>query len=216
MVQRDGKAVVVDAPQLLEQHLGLTAGIDEHQRGAMAPDEIVHLAERVARGVPGPRQPLGGIEHRDDRRSTALSNQDIGLRPPAGTLGNQVAGKLIRRRHGGGKPYGRQGWRDAVEARKPEREQIAALRRDQRMQFIEHDALERRKQIGRIGGRQQQCHLLGRGEQDVGRITPLPRTLRCGRVSGAGLDPYRQSHLGDWLLQVAGDIDRQGLEGGHV
>ena len=36
VMQRDRKAVVVDAPQLLEQHLGLAAGVDEHQRGAVA------------------------------------------------------------------------------------------------------------------------------------------------------------------------------------
>ena len=33
VMQRDGEAVVVHAPQILEQHLGLAAGVDEHQRG---------------------------------------------------------------------------------------------------------------------------------------------------------------------------------------
>src|SRR5262249_30131909 len=128
----------------------------------------------------------------------------------------QIAGEFIRRRHGGGKPDGGQGRRDAMEARKPKREQIAALRRHQRMQLIKHDAPQRREQIGRVSGRQQQRYLLRRGEQDVGWVAPLSRAFRRRRVAGAGLDPDRQVHVGDRLLQVTGDVYREGLEGGYV
>ena len=37
VMQRDREAVVVHAPEILEQHLGLAAGVDEHQRGLVAP-----------------------------------------------------------------------------------------------------------------------------------------------------------------------------------
>ena len=69
VMQRDGEAVVVHAPQVLEQHLGLAAGVDEHQRGLVALDQVVDLAQRVARAMAGPGQPLSGVEHLDDRRA---------------------------------------------------------------------------------------------------------------------------------------------------
>ena len=58
VMQRDGKAIVVHAPEILEQHLGLAAGVDEHQRGLVALDQIVDFAERMARGMAGPGQAL--------------------------------------------------------------------------------------------------------------------------------------------------------------
>ena len=55
--------VVVDAPELLEQEFRLAAGVDEHQRSLVPPDQPVDFADGVVRGMPGPRQPLGGIEN---------------------------------------------------------------------------------------------------------------------------------------------------------
>ena len=78
VMQRDGEAVVVHAPQILKQHLGLAAGVDEHQRGVVAPDQMVDFAERMARGVPGPGQPLARVEHLDNRRRGAAGDDDIG------------------------------------------------------------------------------------------------------------------------------------------
>ena len=63
VMQRDREAVVVDAPQLLEHHLGLHARVDEDQRGLVAPDQVVDLAERMARRMPGPRHVAGRVEH---------------------------------------------------------------------------------------------------------------------------------------------------------
>ena len=59
---------------------------------------------------------------------------------------------------------------------------------------------------------EQQRELLGRGEQDVGRIAPLALALRGRRVAGAGLEPDRQRHLGDRAFEVARDVDRERLE----
>ena len=78
VMQRNGKAVVVHAPQFLEQHLGLAAGVDEHQRGLVALDQLVDLAERMARGMAGPRQALLRVEHLDDRRRAAAGDDEIG------------------------------------------------------------------------------------------------------------------------------------------
>ena len=69
-----------------------------------------------------------------------------------------------------------------------------------------------REQKRRVVGRQQQRQLLGRGEQDVRRIAPLPLPPRHRRVAGAGLDLDRQAHLGDRRLQIARDVDRERLQ----
>ena len=58
VMQRDGEIVVVHPPQFLEQEFGLAAGVDEHQRGLVALDQIVDFAERVAGRMTGPGQML--------------------------------------------------------------------------------------------------------------------------------------------------------------
>ena len=73
-----------------------------------------------------------------------------------------------------------------------ERQQIAALRRHQRMQFIEHDAAQRAEQIRRIGGGEQQRQLLRRRQQNFRRIAALALALRGRRIAGARLDADRQ------------------------
>src|SRR5579863_1960710 len=80
------------------------------------------------------------------------------------------------------------------------------------MQFVEHHARQRGKQKGCVVGREQQGELLGRGEQDVRRIAPLPLPPRYRRVSGAGFDLDRKAYLGDRRFQVAGDVDRERLQ----
>ena len=57
VMQRDGEAVVVDAPQFLKNHLGLHAGVDEHQRGLVRLD----LLRRFPRshGAPNGRPTAG-------------------------------------------------------------------------------------------------------------------------------------------------------------
>ena len=102
--------------------------------------------------------------------------------------------------------------RELPQPRQAERQQIAALGGDERMQFVEHDALQRGEQERRVVGGQQQRQLLGRGEQDVRRIAPLPLPPRHRRVAGAGLDLDRQAHLGDRRLQIARDVDRERLQ----
>ena len=90
-------------------------------------------------------------------------------------------------------PIARSLRREPPQPRQPERQQVAALGGDQRMQLVEHDALQRREQKRRVVGRQQQRQLLRRGEQDVRRIAPLPLPPRHRRVAGAGLDLDRQT-----------------------
>ena len=181
--------VVVDAPELLEQIFGLAAGVDEDQRGLVALDQRRRF--RRARGAPNARP-------RADARSVSsmvtcgcgagLRHDQIGarLRPPR--LRHQIAAKIVRLGHGRRQADGGELRRQREQPRQAERQQIAALGGDERMQFVEHDAPERAEQIGRVGDGQQQRELLRRGQQDVGRIAALALALGGRRVAGAGFD----------------------------
>ncbi len=216
VMQRDGQAVVVHAPEILEQHFGLAAGVDEHQRGLVALDQLVHFGHRVAGAVPGPWQALPGVEHLDHGRCGAAGNDDVGGFNFAVTLRHQKPRQRFRlgdrRRQSDAAHLGRQ----PPQPRQSQRQQIAALGGDQRMQLVEHDALQRAEQERRIVGGQQQRQLFGRGQQNIRRIAPLPLPARHRRVAGAGLDLDREAHLGDRRLQVARDIDRERLQGRDV
>ena len=212
VMQRDREPIVVHPPEVLEQHLGLAAGVDEHQRGLVALDQLIDLGQRVPRAVAGPRQPLARVEHLDHRRRGTAGSDDVGGCARAARLRHQEARELLGLGYGCREADGTRLWRDGPEPRQAERQQIAALGGDQRVQLVEHDALQRREQERRVVGRQQQRQLLRRGEQDIRRIAPLPLPSRHRRIAGAGLDPDRQAHLGNRRLQIARDIDRKRLQ----
>ena len=130
----------------------------------------------------------------------------------AAALRHQIAAQIVRLGDGRREADGRKLRRDGEQPREPERQQIAALRHHQRMQLVEDHALERAEQERRIVGGEQQRELLGRGEQDVGRIAALALALRDRRVAGARLEADRQSHLGDRTFEIARDVDRERLE----
>ena len=179
VMQRDGEIVVVDAPQFLEQEFGLAAGIDEDKRGLVALDQVVDFAERVARRMPSPGQMLGRIEHGHLRLRAGLRDNQIGVRLPLRRLRHQEAAEIVGLGHGRGKADRGELRRQREQSRQAERQQVAALGGDQRMQFVEHHTLERAEQIGRVGGCQQQRQLLRRGEQE------------CRADSGAGVGVWR-------------------------
>ncbi len=172
-MQRDGEVVVVDAPELLEQVFGLAAGVDKNERGLVVFDEAVDFAQRMARRMAGPGQMLLCVEHGDARLRAAFGEDQIGQRFAARRLRHQIAAEIIGAGDRGRQADGDELRRQREQAREIERQQIAAFGGDERMQFVEHDALERTEQIGRVGGGEQQCELLGRGEQDVGRLAAL-------------------------------------------
>ena len=189
VMQRDGEVVVVDAPQRLEGELRLAAGIDENQRRLVLLDQIVDFAERVARRVPGPGQALAGVEHRHLRLRAGLRDDEVGLRRALQRLRHQKTAQLIGFGDCGGKTDRRNRRRQLKQPRHAERQQIAALRCHQRMQFVEHDAAQRAEHVGRIGGSQKECELFRRGQQDVRRIAALALPLRRRRIAGARLQP---------------------------
>ena len=216
VMQRDRQIVVVDAPQLLEQHLGLAAGIDEHQRDGVPVDQLIDLAERVPRRMPGPGQPLAAVEHVHDRLRRAARHHDIGSLFALTACGrgrtklrHQKARQLLRLGHRGRQPDHAQLRRQPPQPRQPERQQIAALGGHQRVQLVQHHAAQCAEQMRRVVGSQQQRQLLRRGQQNLRRVAPLPLPARHRGIAGAGLDPDRQRHLRNRRFQIAGDIDRQ-------
>src|SRR5262249_56081736 len=103
-----------------------------------------------------------------------------------GGVGEQKAGEGLRVRHSGREPDGGRARRDAKQAGEAERQQIAALGGDERMQLVEHDPRQRSEQMRRVSGGEQQRHLLGRGEQDIGGIAALAGGAPSRRGGGGG------------------------------
>ena len=215
-MQRDGEIIVVDVPEVLENAFGLAAGIDEDQRGAVRLDELINLAERIARRMAGPRHALGGCRasrHRARRRpaATIRSAQRVAV-----ALRHHETAEIVglgdRRR----KPDAGEVRRQTKQPRQPERQQIAALRGDQRVQFVEDDALERAEQIRPVGGGEQQRQLLRRRQQEspadrgAGAAASRPACRRCASRCGSAVPSRRAA------FQIARDIDGQRLQRRNV
>ncbi len=213
MMQRDGQVVAVDPPQVPEQLLGLEPRVDEQQGQLGGLDRGVDLPDGVSGTMARPGQPLLRVEHGDMRRRAFRGDHEGGRRfVPA----RQVGAQLVRLAHRCRESDRLHARCDAPKPGEIEGQQVAALGGHQRMQFVEHDALEVGKQNLGVGAGQQQRELFGGGEQDVGRIAALALALGGGGVAGAGLDPDGQAHLGDRGAEIAGDIDRQRLQGRDV
>ena len=214
-MQGDGEIVVVDVPKILENAFGLAAGVDEDQRGAVRLDELIDLAQRIARRMAGPRHALAAFEHGDIGRGAGFGDDEIGQCGSAALRHHETA-QIVGLGHGRRQADAGEIRREAKQPRQAEREQIAAFRGHQRVQLIEDHALERTEQIRRVGGGQQQRHLLRRRQQNLRRIAALALALRARRIAGARLDADRQPHLGNRRFQIARDIDGERLERRNV
>jgi hypothetical protein len=187
VMQRDGQAVVVDGPEFLEQHLGLAARVDEEQRRPCAGSPR-RPRDGVAGRMPGPRHMRSRLEDGDMRLRPAGHGDE---RAAASRL--RGCGTSQRRSSSGSatvadRPIVREIRRERAQPREPERQQMAALRGDQRMQLVEDDARRSSKKRRVLRG-EQQGQLLGRRQQDVGR----DRALALARV--LGVSPVRVSTL---------------------
>ena len=127
-------------------------------------------------------------------------------------LADQPAAQLVGLGHRRRQPDGLQAGREAAQPRQAERQQMAALGGDQRMQLVEDDVAQVREEARGVRRGDQQRQLLGRGQQDVGRLSFWRWRLCARRVAGARLDRDRQAHLVDRLAEVALDVDGQRLQ----
>ena len=212
-MERDRQVSVVVAPQLVKQHLGLRARIDEDQRHAVGVDRPIDFGQRVARRVPGPGQLGIRLENSDVGPGPLARHHDLGQsRGLLTSMRHQKGGKLERPCHRGRQADRREFRRQRAEPRQIERQKIAALAGGERVQLIEDDEFEASEQLSRALVRQHQRDLLRRGQQNIGRQDPLAGAARGRRVAGAGLELDRQPHLRHRHGQIARDVDRQRLE----
>ena len=110
----------------------------------------------------------------DDGRGGATGYDDIGRDSLVLGLRHEKSRQRLRLGHRRRQSDHAHRRRESPQPRQCQRQQIAALRRHQRVEFVEHDALQRREQERRIVRSQQQRHLLRRRQQDIGWIAPLP------------------------------------------
>ena len=78
VMQRDRQPELVDAPQLLEQQLGLHARVDEQQAQPVRLDRRVDLADGIARRVADRRHRLVELENVDLRLGSAADQHEVG------------------------------------------------------------------------------------------------------------------------------------------
>ena len=214
-MQGDGQGVFVHMPELLKHSFRLRAGVDEHQRHPRGLDALVDLPNGVAGAVAGPGQTLAGVEHGERRgRAGGGHHQLRHLARPA--LGRQPAAQFIGIAHGGRQAHHGHLRRQGAQPRQPQRQQIAALRGDDRMQLVQHHPPQGGEKMLPIGARQQERQLLGRGEQDLRGIAPLALALGGGGVASARLHPHPQAHVRNRRLQIARHIHSQRLQGRDV
>ncbi len=190
VMERDRKVIVVVAPQLMEQHLGLRARIDEDEREPMRLDRLVDLGERIAGRMPGPGKLGVRLKNGNVRPRSLAPDHDLGKpgRFPS-PVRHEKGGKLVGPRHCGRQSDGGERRRERPEPGEVEREQVAALARSKRVQLIEDNEIEPPEEIGGASVRQHQRDLLRRGKQNVGREHALAGAARGRRVAGPRFEP---------------------------
>ena len=209
VMQGNGQAVLVQPPELLEGELGLEAGVDENQRRARPPDRLVDLWHGVSGGVADPRHLPLREQHVHHRRRSAGSADEVDLRLCAG---REPSADHVRILHRGREADTAVVRREGEQARHVQRQQVAALGWPDRVDLVDDHAGEVLEIEPRPFPGAEQRQLLGRGQQDVGRLDPLALAPGDPRVAGARLGGHLQAHLGDRRHQVALDVYRQRLE----
>ena len=205
MVESDRQPLGVLRPQVLEEDLGLRPGVDEDERRPRPADQLHHRRRRIGRRLPGPGRRLLGGEH-----------GHVGLRPRIGEEHprplpepGREPGRVLDRRRQPDPPHPR---RDPVQPREPEHQLVAALALGERMDLVDDHPRHAAEDPRRLLVGQHQCQRLGRRQQDVRRIDPLPRPLRRAGVPGAVLDPDRQPHLRERGPEVPPDVGGERLQ----
>ena len=207
VMDRDRQRLLVQAPQLLEQHLALRPGIDEDDRQPRLADARQHHRGAGQPHPPGPRHAVLRQHHADLGRRTARD-----LYQPRRHREPDIVEQRLLVRDGRRQPDAPDRRRDRRQPRQAQRQLVAALGAGQRVDLVDDDGVEPGEVRARIRQRQQQSEALGRGQQDVGRIVALAPALVGRRVAAAGGDRDRQMQLVHGCGQVARDVGRQRLE----
>ena len=205
VVEGDGEGLVVLGPEVLEEDLGLGAGVDEDERGAGGADEVHDRAGGVGRGLAGPGRRFLGGEDADLGLGAGVGEEDLrALAEPGGE----------RRRvlDGGREADAAEAGGEGLQAGEAEHELVAALAFGQRVDLVDDDPREAGEDLRRLLVGEHEGEGLRRGEQDVRRVDALAGALRRAGVAGAVLDADAQVHLGEGRGEVAADVGGERLQ----
>jgi len=143
-VEADGQRLGVLGPERLEEQLGLGAGVDEDERGAVGADQLHHRAGGVAAALAGP-----------GRRGLGLEQVDVGLGAGLGLEHPRAPAEEARQRRGildrGRQADAAHGRAEGLQAGEAERQLVAALGFRQRVNLVEDDAPEAAEDARRFG-----------------------------------------------------------------
>ena len=204
-----GRSVGVLQPEVVEEELGLGAGVVEDQRGAVA-----------ASPRPGSRGWRSGRRRRPraaGRRFPAWRCRGRGRGRPCRMAQGPGGGPGSGRGRAGLRPWPR-GRRGAGRGQaiaggtRQQHQLVAALAFGQRVDLVDDHPLQAREDARRVFVAEQQGEAFGRGQQDMRRVGALAAALGVGGVAGAVLDPDRQARAFDRGAQVAADVGGQRLE----
>ena len=185
--------------------------------GLAPPATVTRSARCISRRGPSPARRLAGsLSAAPSRRPTDLAGRGplpSGGGGTAAALRDQPGAQLVGVGDGGGEADGLEAGRERAQAGEAERQEVAALVGDQRVELVEDDGVEVGEEAVGVGRGEEQGRLLGRGRAGC----------RAASASGAGacaseVSPVRvssrtwQADLGDRLLEVAGDIDGERLQ----
>ena len=90
VVEADGQGLVVGGPEVLEEHLGLGAGVAEDDGGVGAADQVHDRRGGVGGGLAGPGRRVVGLEDRDVGVGAGVGDEDAGASAEEGGEGRRV------------------------------------------------------------------------------------------------------------------------------
>ena len=169
VVDADGQAVLVGEPEVVEEDLGLRAGVVEDERGAVATDLVEHGGDGIGGAAAGPGRAFLCFQHGDIRFGAGVGLQDVAGVGVAGEEAGDGGGVF----DGGGEANAAEAGAEGLEAGEGEHELVAAFRLGEGVDFVDDHAFEAGEgSVGvLVGGEEGQA--FRRGEQDVGRVGAL-------------------------------------------
>ncbi len=212
MVDADGQIVGVGEPEVVEEDLGLCAGVVKDERRAVALHFREDFLDGIAPAAARPRRRCLGAEHGDIGIGAGIGLKNGAGRPATGHEG----GKGGRVFDGGGKPHAPQARRHGLKPRQPQHQLIAPFAFGKGVNLVDNHAAQARKHPRRIlvGGEKRER--LRRCQKNMRWIDPLA-FLACGAgVASPVLDADRQTHLADRHEEVAADVRGERLEGRDI
>lgn len=131
------------------------------------------------------------MQHGNVRLGAGIGHEDLARVRVAGEKVRDGGGVLDRGREAHAAQAGAHG----LKAAEGEEQLVAALRFRQRVDFVDHDALEALEDARRVLVGGEECKAFGRGQQNMWRVGALAALGRRGGVAGAVLDADGQVHL---------------------